>query len=75
MYVEMLCIFIIKKKRKRKIRIYFLNLKNIKNNMVIWNKKIFFLLFLIFVMIMYRLLGMCYILLILMKLYMYLKYD
>lgn len=41
MYVEMLCILTKKKKERR---IHSLNLKNIKNNMAIRNKKALFVL-------------------------------
>lgn len=62
-------------KKKRKIRIHSLNLKNIKNNMAIRNNKALFLLPLIFAMTTHRPLGMRYILLTSTKPYMYLKHD
>lgn len=67
----MLCILT----KKRKIRIHSLNLKNIKNNMAIRNKKTLFLLPLIFAMTTHRLLGMRYILLTSKKPDMYLKHE
>lgn len=68
----MLCILT---KKKRKIRIHSLNLKNIKNNMAIRNNKALFLLPLIFAMTTHRLLGMRYILLTSKKPDMYLKHE